>query len=136
MRLKHRWERYDSKLANIVSFLKGGFAGFIIFLILFFIPAFICLFVGVEGYIVGMLFGILGVSAIITFVLFVIFVDPDKIDNHKRNRKNKKSKQHTTTNKSIGINLYNEEQERQNLAARAYIATEVSEELKKIKKEK
>ena len=125
MRLKHRWERYDSKLANIVSFLKGGFAGFIIFLILFFIPAFICLFVGVEGYIVGML-----------FVLFVIFVDPDKIDNHKRNRKNKKSKQHTTANKPIGINLYNEEQERQNLAARAYIATEVSEELEKIKKEK
>lgn len=136
MRLKHKWERYDSKLANVVSFLKGGFAGFMIFLILFFIPAFICLFVGVEGYIVGMLFGILGVSAIIAFVLFVIFVDPDKIDNHKRNRKNKKSKQHTTTNKPIGINLYNEEQERQNLAARAYIATKVSEELEKIKKEK
>ena len=136
MRLRHSWEVYESKVATLVSFLKGGITGFIFFLAIFFIPAFICLFVGVEGYIVGMLFGILGVAAIISFILFAIFVNPDKIDDFICKRKNKKRKNNNSLSRPVNINIYNPEKERQNLAARAYIATEVSEELEKIKKEK
>ena len=102
MKLRHEWETHDSKLATFVSFLKGGVAGFIFFLLIFFIPAFICLIVGVEGSVVGILFGVLGVAAIITYVLFLLFVDPHKIDKVK----NKKQETQLDKTEQFFISLY------------------------------
>lgn len=93
MKLRHEWQTYRSKIATFISFLKGGIIGFIIFLLIFFIPAFICLFFNLKAYVVGGLFGFLGVAAIISYVLFLIFVDENKIDEKIAARKEKKNKE-------------------------------------------
>lgn len=87
MKIRVTYYQYPSKLATFVSLLKSGIAGFAIWLIPFFVPAFIFLIGEAEGVLIGGLFGGGFGLALITYIIFCIKVDAEKI-NDKYLKKN------------------------------------------------
>ncbi len=96
MRYKQTWFKYESKLATFISFLQGGIAGFGVLLIIFMIPALICLIAGAGEPTTGIISGVCGSLGIICYIL-LIFVDADKIDDFMC-RKKRKTKTNTPAN--------------------------------------
>lgn len=87
MKIRVTYYQYPSKLATFVSLLKSGIAGFAIWLIPFFVPAFIFLIGEAEGALIGGLFGGGFGLALLTYIIFCIKVDAEKI-NDKYLKKN------------------------------------------------
>ena len=118
MRLNFRFQKYDSKLATIVSLFQSGIAGWIFLFPICCIPAFICLACNVSGAIVGALFGVGGVLSII--------VKPEKID--ERARKRKQVKRSNDTDTSPFKDYQSEEEHRRNILMRSYVGSQIASE--------
>lgn len=123
MRLNFRFQRYDSKLATIVSLLQSGIGGWIFFYVICSIPAFICLACRLSGVVVGTLFGVMFVVSVVAFVLFCKFVRPEKIDERSQSRK--KAKLPPDNDPPC---YQSEEERRQALLRRSYIGSQISAE--------
>lgn len=82
MKIRIEFDTYESKLATLVSMLQSGVIGLIVFWLFFNVPSFVVLICGVEGYITGILFGVMSFVALVSFLLFVLFVKPEKIDEY------------------------------------------------------
>lgn len=106
MKYKFTYEKHDSKLATFLSFLQNaGLLGLLIIFTIFSIPAFICLFCGVEGVTVGALFGTALVLAILVYIFILIRVEADDVDKamSKNNEQiNKEQTREQKTEKSSG----------------------------------
>lgn len=120
MRLNFCFQRYNSKLATIVSLLQSGIAGWIFFYGICCIPAFICLACDVGGAIVGALFGIMFVVSVVCFILFCKFVKPDKIEARAMKKKMRKYSDESTPEKNSN------DERRYDLAMRSYIGSQIS----------
>lgn len=126
MRLDFRFQKYDSKLATIVSLFQSGIVGWIFLFPICCIPAFVCLACNVSGAIVGALFGVGGVLSIIAYILFCKFVKPEKIDERARKRKQAKHSQDTDT--SPFQDYQSEEERRRNILIRSYVGSQIASE--------
>lgn len=132
MRLRIEYERYESKLATIVSLLQGsGIIGWSLFFIVCAIPAFICLACGVKGAFVGALFGVAGVLSIVLFILFIIFVQPEKINERYWKKLSKKYKP-SPAPPTPDVSRQSDEERLQKIKLRSYIGSLSDEEFSKI----
>ncbi len=94
MYYKFTYTKYESKLATFVSLLQANFwVGFSIFFPLLNIPSFVVLAVGSEGGVVGALFAIMTILAIVIEILIIIFAKPHKINERMAKKFSKKKSQ-------------------------------------------
>lgn len=92
MYYKFSYQKYDSKLATVISLLQASFwVGFSLFFIIFNIPSFITLICN-AGYVVGILFAVMTILAVAAEFLLMIFVDAQKVNNFMCRKKKKKFK--------------------------------------------
>lgn len=131
MRLDFRFQRYESKLATIVSLFQSGIVGWIFLFPICCIPAIICLACNVGGALVGALCGVGIVLSIIAYILFCKFVKPEKIDEryHKKQAAKYPSSHIPPTPK---ISQQAEKERLQELALRSYIGSLSDEEFDKL----
>lgn len=119
MRLNFEFQRYNSKLATIISLLQCGIGGWIFFYAICSIPAFICLACNVGGAIVGALFGIMFVVSVVAYFLFCHFVDPEKIEEKYLKKKSRKYSDESTPERR------SDDERRYALAMRSYIGSQI-----------